>query len=75
MWLVVITLMQIYNEKEQGGLQEIKIHLWFEEKTTTRKFYVGALVCAERDKEKWNKGGGDLWARSYHTNPETCEKV
>jgi hypothetical protein len=49
--------------------------MWFEEKMTTRKFYVGTLVCAEKDEEKWKKGGGNLWARSHLTNPTTCEKV
>ena len=74
MWLLVITLMLICNEKEQAGLQEIQ-NIQFEEKKTNRKFYVRALVCAERDKEKWNKGKGDLRARCHPTNSITCEKA
>lgn len=65
-WLLVITLLQVYNEKEQAGQKEIQ-NIQFVEKNITRKFKVGAKACAERDKkpdEKWNKGNGYPWGKT-----------
>lgn len=56
-WLL-ITLLQVYNEKEKAGQKEIQ-NTQFVEKKIIRKFSVGAKACAERGKkpdEKWNKG-------------------
>jgi hypothetical protein len=48
--------MQVYNEKECVGQEEIQSGQ-FEKKKETREFNVGAMVCAESDKEKQNDGG------------------
>lgn len=71
MWQLVVTLMQIYHEKEQTGQEGIQ-NTKFKETKSTRKFNVGALVCREKDK-KWNKGHGILIARPHPANPAICE--
>lgn len=48
MWLLAISLMRIYNEREQVGQKEIK-NVQFEDKKSTQKFNVETQVCAERD--------------------------
>lgn len=73
-WLLVLTLMKIYNEKnqaEQGILQNVK----FKEERNTKKWN-GAKSCVQGDKQtkKWNKGSGDLRARSHPAKFPTCEK-
>ena len=54
--------MKIYNEKEHSKLQKVNS----EEKRSTRKWN-GAKFCVQGDKwiKKWNKGSGDLRARSH----------
>lgn len=47
MWLLMITLMRIYSEKEAKKDTENT-----EGKMNTRKFNAGAMVWAKRDKEK-----------------------
>lgn len=46
-WLLVITLTQVYNEKEQIGQKESQ-NIEFEEKKNTRELDAGDKVCAER---------------------------
>ena len=67
LWLLVVTLMKIYNEKEQGNVQ-------FEGKRNTRKWN-GAKSCAQGHKQskKRYKGSGDLRARSHPAEFPTCE--
>ena len=55
MWLLVLTLMKIYNEKEQadqGKIQNVK----FEEKRNIMNWH-RAKSCVQCDKQikKWNK--------------------
>lgn len=45
MWLLVITLTQLYKVKEQAEQKEIP-NVQFEERGGTRKFHVGAKACA-----------------------------
>lgn len=49
--------------------------LQFEEKKSTRKFYVDAMAYAEGDKEdpdaEWNKGNNGLSAQLHTANPST----
>lgn len=56
---MVITLLQVYNEKiKQAGQKEIQ-NIQYMEKKITRQCNAGAKACAERDKkpdEKWSKG-------------------
>ena len=66
--------MKMYNEKEQaeqGKLQNVN----FEEKKNTKKWN-GAKFCVQGDKQikKWNKGSGNLKARSHPAKFPTCEK-
>ena len=49
MWLLMITLKLIYSEKEQGAKRDTE---YTEEKMSTRKSNAGAMVWANRDKEK-----------------------
>ena len=49
MWLLMITLMLIYSEKEKGAKRDTE---YTEEKMSTRKSNAGAMVWAKRDKEK-----------------------
>lgn len=60
-WLLVVTLMWVYNETEQAGQEEIQ-KVEFEEKRGTRECNVGAQAHADTDKEgsysKSNKGNG-----------------
>ena len=65
--------MKIYNEKEQA--QQIKIQNVQIEKRGTRKWN-RAKSCVQGDKQikKWNKGSGDLRARSHPAKFPTCEK-
>ena len=74
MWILVVTLMKIYNEKEQaeqGKLQNVK----FEEERSTRKWNT-AKSCIQGDKQikKWNKESGDLRAGSHPAKFPNCEK-
>lgn len=70
-WFLVFMLMKIYNEEkaEFGKLQNIN----FELKKSTRK-WTGAMSHVQGAKwiEKWNKGSGDLRARSHLTKFPTC---
>lgn len=66
--LLVITLMQVYNDKKQKGQKGIQ-NIQFEEKKGIGKFNVGAVSCAEREKEGWNKGSGTLRVRPHQDNP------
>lgn len=45
----IITLMQIYNKKEQVGQRKYKT--WFTEKKSTWKYNAGAQYYAKRDKK------------------------
>ena len=74
MGFLVVTLMKIYNEKEQteqSKLQNVK----FEEKRGTRKWN-GTKSYVQEDKQikKRNIGSSDLRARSNSTKFPTCEK-
>lgn len=66
-WLLGITLVKVYNAKEQVSQKEIQ-NVQFKEKKNARKCNVEATAWAEKDKErsdqKWNKGRGALIARS-----------
>lgn len=48
MWSLVVTLTQVYSEKEQAGKKELQ-NVQFGEKMNTRKFIIGAKACAEGD--------------------------
>lgn len=48
MWSLVVTLIQVYNKKEQAGQKELQ-NVQFGEKMSTRKFIIGAKACAEGD--------------------------
>jgi hypothetical protein len=48
-WLLIITLMQIYNEKEQAGQREIQ-NVQFEEKSRDRKCN-GVKSSVQEDKQ------------------------
>lgn len=54
--LLVITLRQADSGKEQAGQKEVQSVVGGEKKNT-RKFNVGAKVCAGRDKEKPDSKG------------------
>ena len=74
MCFLVVTLKKIYNEKqqtEQGKLQKVNSEV----KKSTRK-WDGAKSCAQGDKwiKKWNKGSGDLRARSRLAKFPICGK-
>lgn len=69
--LLVITLIQIYSDKDQGGPKEIQTTQLREERAAS-KINVTALACAGREdsivkeiKEKlalhWTKGRVPLW--------------
>ena len=48
MWLLLMTLTQIYNRKEQVEPREIK-NVQFRKNRNNRKFNNGAKSCAQRD--------------------------
>ena len=50
-WLLVLTLMKIYNEKEQA--EQIKMHNVQSEDRNTRKWN-GAKFCVQGDKQMKN---------------------
>ena len=56
MWLFVVTLMKIYNEKEQTEQSKLQ-NVRFEEKRSSKKWN-GAMFCIQRDEfiKKWKKG-------------------
>ena len=63
MWLLVATLMQIYNEKDQTEQRKMQ-NVQFEEKRSTRK-YNGIKPRAprkftEKSDAKWSKESSDL---------------
>lgn len=67
--LLVVSLMQVCNEKEEVG-QEDGQNIQFEEEESIGKFNTGAKACTERDKEvkvrldlRWDKRSGDLRTR------------
>ena len=65
MWLLVVTLMQTYNEKEKVRQGQI-LHIHLEDKRRSRK-NAGANASSQREKPgfEWNKGSGDLRARPH----------
>lgn len=70
-WLLVVTLMWVYNEKEKAG-QEEKKKVEFEEKRGTRECNVGAKTCADIDKEvSYLKSNNENGASA---NPAICER-
>lgn len=77
MQLLVLTLIQLYNEKYPARQEKIQ-HEQFEKKKSTRKLKFGAQACAERDKEtliaKWGKRSGALRARSHPASLQCLEK-
>lgn len=71
--LLVVSLMQVCNEKEEVG-QEDGQNRQFEEEESIGKFNTGAKACTERDKEvkvrldlHWDKRSGDLRTRDPPT--------
>jgi hypothetical protein len=79
MWLLILLLMKIYNEKEQAEQEKIE-NLQFEEKRHTRKYNI-VKSCVQGEKQikeihnvKWIKGSGDLRARSHPAKLPTCER-
>jgi hypothetical protein len=68
-WIVLVTFMWIYNQKEQAGQRKIQ-NTEFEKK----KSFIGAKSCAHWNKR--NKGSGDLGRgeRTHPAKPPTCEK-
>ena len=72
MWLLVVTLMKIYNEKEQaeqGKLQNVN----FEEKKSTKKWNRDKFwVQGDTWMKKWNKGSGVLREKSHTAEFPSC---
>lgn len=71
MWLLVITLIQVYNRKECVGGKKTQ-NVKFGEKKSIKKFNFAAKAYAGREKEikerpntKWNKVRGALRARPH----------
>lgn len=78
MWLLVTTLMQLYNEKDQVAQRAIQ-NVQFWERGSTRKGGIGAKSCVQGDKKfkeksdtKWNKGSAA--SGQDPTNLSTSEK-
>lgn len=69
-WLLVITVVWIYNEKEQVEQEEMQ-KVQFEETKTIQKLKVVSKACTERDTEiqrpclHWIKEKGALRIRPY----------
>ncbi|KAL6033842.1 hypothetical protein STEG23_033614, partial [Scotinomys teguina] len=57
----------VYNEKQQVGQKELQ-NTQLEEEKGTRKFNVGAMVYAKRDKEKQNNGKDALRLDQYQSH-------
>lgn len=79
--LLVVSLMQICNEKEEVGQKDGQ-NIQFEEEESIRKFNIGAKACTERDKEvkvrldpHWDKRSGHLRTRSLPPTPQGFQFV
>lgn len=70
-WLLIITLMQVYNEKDWLGQKETQSVQFEENKINTRKFNVGTKIYAERGEIKYSynlnkkKGKGALMTKLH----------
>lgn len=76
----MITILHIYNEREQTGWKKMQT-IQFKEKRGTRKCFVGAKSCAKGDKKlkekpeaKGHKGSGDLRAGPHLARLPACGK-
>lgn len=55
--------------KRTSGEKKKTPNTEFKEKSNTTKFKNEAQACADREKEKWNKGSGVLRMRLYSADP------
>lgn len=78
-WFLVITVMQIYNNRRNLDEEKYKT-VQFEEKNSTRKYNgvkssaKGNTVFKEKSNSKWDKYCGDLRSRPHPAKFTTCEK-
>lgn len=79
LWLLVVTVRQLYNEKEQAAQRE-RWNIPFEENRSTRKCN-GAESSAQADEDfkekldaKWDKGSSDPWEILHPAKLPTYER-
>lgn len=61
MWLLVVTLIQIYKKKRSQAKRNKSMH--FEKSKNYKKCNVEAIACAERHRERWSEESGTLGVR------------
>lgn len=78
MWLLVITLRQMYNDKKQAGQREIQ-NVQFEKRSTSKCNGVkssdqGDKRLKEKSDVKWNKRSGEFRTRPYPAKLPICKR-
>lgn len=80
LWMLLITIIQVYNEKGASRKKEIQ-NVQFDKKMSSRKFKVGAKACAKNDEKvkerpdpQRNKRLSVPKTRPHPTKLLTCKK-